>query len=240
MNNSSIYDFHISDLRDKNISGKNNTEVNKLFFQVIISYLKDNMKILDIGTGNGYVLKVISEETTKKIHLYGNDNSEAMLKKAKENCNNATFNLCSNYNLKYENNFFDMVVGKNVTRFSAKEINRVLKPEGLFIFREYGKYKGMMEISKIFKDRLIRSRYKSYYDNKMKSNGFIIINSKYVIEKRIFPNVDAIIGVIESFPMIKEFNKEDENILREIYIESSDINVTSDGFVAVYQKKKVR
>lgn len=63
------------------------------------------MKILDIGTGNGYVLKVISEETTKKIHLYGNDNSEAMLKKAKENCNNATFNLCSNYNLKYENNF---------------------------------------------------------------------------------------------------------------------------------------
>lgn len=163
-----------------------------------------------------------------------------MLKKAKENCNNATFNLCSNYNLKYENNFFDMVVGKNVTRFSAKEINRVLKPEGLFIFREYGKYKGMMEISKIFKDRLIRSRYKSYYDNKMKSNGFIIINSKYVIEKRIFPNVDAIIGVIESFPMIKEFNKEDENILREIYKESSDINVTSDGFVAVYQKKKVR
>ena len=40
--------------------------------------------------------------------------------------------------------------------------------------------------------------------------------------------------------MIKEFNKEDENILREIYKESSDINVTSDGFVAVYQKKKVR
>ena len=33
MNNSSIYDFHISDLRDKNISGKNNTEVNKLFFK---------------------------------------------------------------------------------------------------------------------------------------------------------------------------------------------------------------
>ena len=81
----------ISDLRDKNISGKNNTEVNKLFFQVIISYLKDNMKILDIGTGNGYVLKVISEETTKKIHLYGNDNSEAMLKKAKENLNKKVF-----------------------------------------------------------------------------------------------------------------------------------------------------
>ena len=90
MNNYSIYDFHISDLRDKNISGKNNTEINKLFFQIINSYLKDNMKILDIGTGNGYVLKEISEETTKKIHLYGNDNSEAMLKKAKENCNSTT------------------------------------------------------------------------------------------------------------------------------------------------------
>lgn len=240
MNNSLIYDFHISDLRDKNISGKNNTEVNKLFFQIINSYLKDNMKILDIGTGNGYVLKEISEETTKKIHLYGNDNSEAMLKKAKENCNSATFSLCSNYNLKYENDFFDMVVGKNVTRFSAKEVNRVLKPEGLFIFREYGKYKGMMEISKIFKDRLIRSRYKSYYDNKMKSNGFTVISSEYIIEKRVFSNVDAIIGIIESFPMIKGFNKEDENILREIYAESRDINITSDGFVAVYQKKKVR
>ena len=107
MNNYSIYDFYISDLRDKNISGKNNTEINKLFFQIINSYLKDNMKILDIGTGNGYVLKEISEETTKKIHLYGNDNSEAMLKKAKENCNSATFSLCSNYNLNYENNFFE-------------------------------------------------------------------------------------------------------------------------------------
>ena len=128
----------------------------------------------------------------------------------------------------------------NVTRFSAKEINRVLKPEGLFIFREYGKYKGMMEISKIFKDRLIRSRYKSYYDSKMKSNGFIVISSKYIIENRVFSNVDAIIGIIESFPMIKGFNKEDENILREIYAGSRDINITSDGFVAVYQKKKVK
>ena len=74
----------------------------------------------------------------------------------------------------------------------------------------------------------------------MKSNGFTVISSEYIIEKRVFSNVDAIIGIIESFPMIKGFNKEDENILREIYAESRDINITSDGFVAVYQKKKVR
>lgn len=174
------------------------------------------------------------------MELYGNDISKEMLEQAEVNCvnnDNISFKNCSNYKLDFNDNEFDIVIAKNVTRFSAKEIYRVLKKNGVFIYREYGKYKGLVEVAKLFKNRLIRSRYKSYYDNKMRSANFHIVFSNYVKEKKIYNDIDEIIKIIEAFPMIVNFNKKDKKMLSENYKNQRNIEILSDGILAVYKKE---
>lgn len=234
-----IYDKKIVENRNEIFKKQNNTIISNEFFKTIEKYLKNDISILDIGTGNGYVLKELNERYNFNLNLYGNDISSEMIKQAQKNCKkikNINFVLCSNYNLKFEDNKFDIVVAKNVTRFSAKEVYRILKPNGIFIYREYGKYKGMVEISKEFKSRLIRSRYKSFYDNKMRKANFEVVTSCYIKEKRKYNNVNEIIKTIEAFPMILNFNDCDKNKLIQKYNNVENIEITSDAFLAVYKK----
>ena len=218
-----IYDKKIVENRNEIFKKQNNTIISNEFFKTIEKYLKNDISILDIGTGNGYVLKELNERYNFNLNLYGNDISSEMIKQAQKNC-------------KKINNKFDIVVAKNVTRFSAKEVYRILKPNGIFIYREYGKYKGMVEISKEFKSRLIRSRYKSFYDNKMRKANFEVVTSCYIKEKRKYNNVNEIIKTIEAFPMILNFNDCDKNKLIQKYNNAENIEITSDAFLAVYKK----
>ncbi len=232
-----IYNSHISNLRERLFKNIGQSNVNEAFFKTIFEYLKENDNLLDIGTGNGYVIKEIEKKIKFKINLFGNDSSASMLKKAELNNKTITFILCDNYHLSFKSNYFDIIVAKNVTRFSAKEIYRVLKPGGVFIYREYGKHKGLIEIAKIFRKRLIRSRYKSFYDNKMSKAGFSIVNSTYIKDKKDFKNVKALINTIKSYPMIKNFNLADEKLLKEKYKSQKDITINSDAFLAIYKKE---
>ena len=54
--------------------------------------------------------------------------------------------IADNNKLPYKKSEFDMVIGKLVTNFSAREVFRILKKNGNFIYKEYGKYKGMKEL----------------------------------------------------------------------------------------------
>lgn len=231
------YDNKVCESRDKIFKNSKNTCINDAFFERIFRYLKENDKVLDLGTGNGYVLSRISKSCKFKVELYGNDNSEIMLSKAKKNLENATFELCSNYKLNFKSNYFDMVVAKNVTRFSAKEIERVLKPEGIFVYREYGKYKGLVEVSKLFSGRLIRSRNKSFYDRKLRVAQLRMIESQYVNFVRVFKNVADIIETVQAYPYISNFNQTDVQILKN-RIKGTNIPVHADGILLVYQKEK--
>ncbi len=229
------YDDYVSNLRESLFKNKNDSFINKTFFDTVFHYLKENDYVLDIGTGNGYVIREINNRAKFKLNLYGNDSSISMLKQTK-NDENIKFILCDNYKLDFSSNFFDMVVAKNVTRFSAKEIYRILKPGGIFIYREYGKYKGLVDIGKMFSGRLIRSRNKSFYDNKLKKAGFTVLESRYIKENRIFSNVETIIKTVKSFPMIKNFNNKDETIIRNKYNNMENIVIKSDAFLAIYRK----
>lgn len=231
------YDNKVCESREKIFKNSKNTYINDVFFEKIFHYLKEHDKVLDLGTGNGYVLSEISKICNFKVELYGNDNSEIMLSKAKKNLKNATFELCSNYKLNFKSNYFDMVVAKNVTRFSAKEIERVLKPDGIFVYREYGKYKGLVEVSKMFSGRLIRSRNKSFYDRKLRGAQLRMLESQYVYFVRTFKNVDEIIETVRAYPYISNFNQTDVQMLKNS-IKGVNIPIHADGILLVYQKEK--
>lgn len=232
------YDINMSASRIKIFNSLNNSHINDLFFDLIVSLLKDDYNILDIGTGNGYVINEISKRAKCKINLYGNDFSSVMLAQAVKNNPYATFKMCSNYKLDFASDFFDIVVAKNVTRFSAKEIYRVLKPNGIFIFREYGKGKGLVEVSKLFKHKLIRSRSKSFYDNKLKKAHLSQLKSEYVYFYREFNGIDSIIDIIKAFPFIKDFNGDDVTKLEQSF-HNKKILIKSDAILLVYKKEIV-
>lgn len=232
------YDIEMASSREKIFNNASNTCINDLFFELIISYLKENCEILDIGTGNGYVLNEINKRSKYKINLYGNDISEVMLSQAKKINPCAKFEICSNYRLNFDSNRFDVVVAKNVTRFSAKEVYRVLKPGGIFIFREYGKGKGLVEVSRLFKKRLIRSRNKSFYDNKLKKANLSPLKSEYIYFNREFVGINHLIDTIKSYPFIKDFNDNDILKLKECFNERK-ISIKSDAILLVYKKEKL-
>lgn len=232
------YDINMSASRIKIFNNLNNSQINDLFFDLIVSSLKDGCNVLDIGTGNGYVINEITKRAKCKINLYGNDSSSIMLSQAIKNNPYATFKMCSNYKLDFASDYFDIVVAKNVTRFSAKEIYRVLKPNGIFIFREYGKGKGLVEVSKLFKHKLIRSRSKSFYDNKLKKAHLSQLRSEYVYFYREFNGVDSIIDTIKAFPFIKELNDDDITKLKRSFSDKK-ILIKSDAILLVYKKEIV-
>ena len=82
-----FYDEKVVNIRNTSITApvKQTQDINSLFVRKIISYMRDGCKILDIGTGNGFVLKQIYENSDIKSTLTGVDNSKEMVKAARKN-----------------------------------------------------------------------------------------------------------------------------------------------------------
>lgn len=213
-------------------------DINSLFMRKIISFMSEGCEILDIGTGNGFVLKLIQENSSINCTLTGVDNSSEMVIVARKNLGeNATILEGDNNNLPFADNSFDIVTAKNVTRFNPDEVNRVLKSEGFFVFREYGPSKGLVEIAKLFSDRLIRSRQVEYYSTMLEESGFDIISIEQYEVHRMYQSVQEIINITKSFPFIEDYSEKDEETIRESL--NGNCNITSDPFILVAQKRKM-
>lgn len=104
--------------------------------QVILRYAKG--KCLEIGSANGNLTNFLKK---KGIDVEGIEISEKMVKRAKEKYPKVSFKQGDAADLKYKNNSFDFVFF-NVLDFiypldkrrkAISEINRVLKPNGIFL-----------------------------------------------------------------------------------------------------------
>lgn len=232
-----FYDKEIIDIRDSVTTSlvEQTMDINDLFIQKIISLIGQHDKIVDIGTGNGFVLSQILKSTDIKCSLIGIDNSIDMVTVARNNLvNNAVILQADNYLLPFEDKTIDIITAKNVTNFSPFEIFRVLKPDGYFIFREYGPGKGLLEIAEMFKGRLIGSCNEYYYTELLIYAGLRIVSfEKYQVTRR-YKDIQALINITKSYPFVKNYSSIDENQIREKF--GHDIVVTSDPFILVAQK----
>lgn len=125
--------------------------INRKMYKKTISLLnlKEKQKLLDIGYGNGYFLKLADK--TFNCNLYGIDISDGMktlsLKRNRRALKAKRLNLdigdCCN--LSFEDNFFDSVSSINTVYFwsdtvkGLSEIRRCLVPGGIFINVVYTK-----------------------------------------------------------------------------------------------------
>jgi ubiquinone/menaquinone biosynthesis C-methylase UbiE len=96
-------------------------------------------KILDWGCGTGIYAKILSKKGAK---VNGIDISEKEIEIAKRENPSVEFKVANAQKLPYKNSEFDIVLAALALSYTKdwnsllKEINRVLKPKGIFVFSE--------------------------------------------------------------------------------------------------------
>ena len=118
----------------------------------IAEYGTGAVSVLDLGTGNGFLL----HEVAKKHHggaadgsLYiGIDSSADMIELAKQQDESTAlqFKVMDNAATSFTDDQFDFVIAKAVSNIDEREVARILKPGGWFIYKEYGLGKGIVEL----------------------------------------------------------------------------------------------
>ncbi len=126
-----LWSFHQSENKQSLSAGHLRQD---MLYKKIINLIRKG-KILEIGFGDGYLLKKLS----KKYKCYGADISPINIKQIQNNVPAVSFSLVeTSGKLPYKDNFFDGFVASEVLEhmndkeleMTAKEIKRVLKPKG--------------------------------------------------------------------------------------------------------------
>jgi len=127
----------------------NNKSISDYFRYLDFNVL--NKKILDIGCGDGKDSILITKRGAK---FFGIDTSEEMIELSKINNPDATFIKGSFQKIPYSSKSFDIVITKWAMQIlenideGYKEINRVLKKKGIFIFLVSHPIRQLMEKKK--------------------------------------------------------------------------------------------
>ena len=102
-----------------------------------VNFSVKNKKILDMGCGDGEELLFYK---SKGAIIYGLDASKELINLAKQRLPNIDLEVCLFESTPYKNIFFDVVVSKYAFQHSYeiepiyKEVVRIIKKKGLFIF----------------------------------------------------------------------------------------------------------
>lgn len=108
---------------------------------LLVSYIKEGEKVLDLGCGNGRLFSVLKD---RKVHYCGVDLSDKLIDIAKNKYPQADFKVADALNLPFPDDFFDKVYSISVLHNIPskefrlqylKEAKRVLKVGGIFILR---------------------------------------------------------------------------------------------------------
>ena len=137
--------------------------INQKQYKAVIKNIKleENNRILDIGFGNGYLIKKLFETNTL-VKIYGIEISNDMLRNV--SLKNSPYiekgllnlSLASISKTAFENNMFDRIYTVNTIYFwneldkCFSEIKRILKPGGMFINVIY---------TKNYLDKIVYTKY---------------------------------------------------------------------------------
>ena len=136
-----------SEVNHKELAGTQKNAWLKVLTSQFPDKPKEEIRILDIGTGPGFFPVILAEAG---YHVDAVDYTEGMLEKAKENagdlCRNIRFWRMDAQKLDFEDNTFDVVISRNLTwnleepQKAYQEWCRVLKKGGILLNFDAGWY----------------------------------------------------------------------------------------------------
>jgi len=178
-------------------------------------------KILDLGCGNGRFLQIIGE---KDIEYFGVDNSEELIRIAREKYPNHNFQTADALSLPFSDNFFDKVYSIAVLHHIPseefriqflKEARRALKPGGLLILTVWNLWQTKTAWKILIKDTALKflGRLKLdfkdiLYPWKNPKGGIIIQRYFHLFTKRELENLCKKIGLTIKMAGFLEREKE--------------------------------
>src|SRR3989344_2331911 len=132
------YDSFASEFKfaQEGFYGSKNNESRKILYSLLGTSLKGN-KLLDVGCGFGK-----DTEYYKRLgaEVFGIDVSKKMIGLAEDSSKNVKFSAQNYAKTKFDSNYFDILVSRYALQYAPnlervfKEMHRILKPGGLFIF----------------------------------------------------------------------------------------------------------
>lgn len=102
---------------------------------IIIPQMQKIRRMLDMGTGGGEFLKTLAP---LPFETFATEGYEPNVKIAEENLSAYGVNVISGYKdsaLPFENDFFELIINRHEF-YEPAEVNRILKPGGLFITQQ--------------------------------------------------------------------------------------------------------
>ncbi len=139
-----------------------------------------NVKILDWGCGPARIIRHLVNVVGGNNKFYATDYNRETIKWCRDNIKDVEFNLNSiDARLPYEDNYFEIIYGLSIfTHLSeskhyewAKELIRVLKPQGIFVFSTQGK---------IYLSKMTQNEQKKF------NNDMLVVRSSELEGHRIF------------------------------------------------------
>ena len=135
-------------------------------------YTMPGDKVLDLGCGNGRLLQIFKE---KDVEYFGIDNSEKLIKIAREKYPGYNFQTADASSLPFSDNFFDKIYGIAVLHHIPsedfriqlfKEAKRVLKPGGFLILTVWNLWQRKTAWKPLIKATILKILGKSKLDFK--------------------------------------------------------------------------
>ncbi len=179
-------------------------------------HFHENMRILEIGCGDGSFWKINQDKLPANIKITLSDISDGMLRDARREIGSADnrFSYISFdcHNIPFENESFDLIIANHVLFYCTdisrvcQEVFRTLKPNGTFLCSTYGEnhMKEVRQLVTDFDERIVLSAENLYerfgLENAITQLApyFSRIGQNHYDDELIVPNEEALISYIFS------------------------------------------
>lgn len=168
---------------------------------VVLNYLTPDMRLLDMGTGGGELLRTFNHPSDRTCVTEGwFKNYQLLLKTLFREGVNVQFVEENDY-LNFPDNYFDIVINSHES-FSTTEVKRVLKSGGLFISQQVGDLNGIHLASRLipgFKKEKFALHLSSVLEE-LKLNRFKVLYKDESYPAQKFFNMEALIYYVRTIP----------------------------------------
>lgn len=184
---------------------------------IIDEYKANNL--LDLACGEGYYTKDFPIKDKIGIDL-----SKTALKQASKRDKNTLYLLTSIFNIPLEDNSIDIIT-TIFAPLANKEINRLLKTDGHFIYVRPNE-NHLIELKDILYKEVIKNEIKDIVIEGL------IKEKEYNISKKVNLNNEDLLNLFMMTPYFYKTSNEDKNKLETI----NNLDITFDFIISIYKK----